>query len=284
MIKKNGPYQLYIYREGSDFNDPVVQVCRGIILKGDKIVCAPFYKFGNFYENYVPDIDWSSARVEEKLDGSIIKFWYDDDKWHCSSNTSIDYKLNPNVKVDTTMFNKENTYIFELIGRNNKVRVPYVEDELVHIGIRNNLTLKESNEKLPGYKLPRVFDLHTLDECLQYLEQSEEFLEGFVVIDKNWNRLKIKSKRYLEANVPTKKEVIKNLLFEIPMDDYPPGYFAEEEWKVANYKQELRNGKFLSYTKRKDQSMTEHDWISRNIDKIIAYINKMKIPKDVQLL
>ena len=68
------------------------------------------------------------------------------------------------------------------------------------------------------------------------------------------------------------------------MDDYPPGYFAEEEWKVANYKQMLRSGKNLSYTKRKDQSMTEHDWISYNLERITAYVNKMNIPKDVKLV
>ncbi|OHT14657.1 hypothetical protein TRFO_42927 [Tritrichomonas foetus] len=64
-IKEYDQYTLYIYQDHADFSNPIVQECRGIILnKDNKIVCAPFYKFGNFYEKYVPDIDWFSARVE----------------------------------------------------------------------------------------------------------------------------------------------------------------------------------------------------------------------------
>jgi len=57
----------------SDFNIPMVRECRGIILETGtwEIVCHPFHKFGNFGESYVPEIDWNSAEVQEKVDGCI---------------------------------------------------------------------------------------------------------------------------------------------------------------------------------------------------------------------
>ena len=57
----------------SDFNNQLVRECRGLILDEDTLepVCVPFFKFGNFSESYVPDIDWSSAFVSQKLDGCV---------------------------------------------------------------------------------------------------------------------------------------------------------------------------------------------------------------------
>ena len=99
---KSPPYLLTIKREGKlaifnydltaeekdlsegttyhcDFRLPEVQEARGIILDTEynQVVCWPFRKFANFGESYADEIDWSTARVEEKLDGSIVKLWYD---------------------------------------------------------------------------------------------------------------------------------------------------------------------------------------------------------------
>ena len=43
----------------SDFNEPLVRECRGIILEKDtwKIVCYPFKKFFNYGEAYADEID-----------------------------------------------------------------------------------------------------------------------------------------------------------------------------------------------------------------------------------
>ena len=61
-----------------DFTDPLVKECRGIIidLKNMKVVCFPFNKFGNYTEYYADNIDWNTARVQEKIDGSIVKLYY----------------------------------------------------------------------------------------------------------------------------------------------------------------------------------------------------------------
>jgi len=84
----------------SDFNLELVRECRGIILykKNWMIACHPFHKFGNYGEGYAPDIDWNSAKVMEKLDGSLIKAWFNkvNSKWQWSTNGTLKGKVSVN--------------------------------------------------------------------------------------------------------------------------------------------------------------------------------------------
>lgn len=268
--KESNGYTLLIYDTRADFNNPIVQECRGIILNADnKVVCCPFYKFGNFYERYVPDIDWSTARVEEKLDGSIVKFWYDNN-WHISSNTQINITLP--FEVDTSEFNTKYTYIFELIGKSNRLKIPYLKDELVHIGVRDNTTFEELDIKLNNFRRPRVFDLHSLEECNEYLDNTTEFIEGFVIVDKHWNRLKIKSKKYLNSTIPSNKDIVQKLLTNEPFDDYPEHFFDDESAKLQQLIDDLPNHNAFKY--RKDKTMNEREWLLNNITYALKYMKK----------
>lgn len=59
--------------------EPIVQECRGLILdeaEGWRVVCMPYKKFFNFGEDCCADIDWSTAKVQEKLDGSLISLYW----------------------------------------------------------------------------------------------------------------------------------------------------------------------------------------------------------------
>lgn len=52
--------------------NPVTRQCRGIILDRDqnyKIIARPYDRFANYGESWADTIDWSSAKVYEKLDG-----------------------------------------------------------------------------------------------------------------------------------------------------------------------------------------------------------------------
>ena len=75
----------------SDFNEPLVRECRGIILEKDtwNVVAYAFNKFFNFGESYADEIDWASARVLEKVDGSLIKIYYYNG-WRVGTNSTID--------------------------------------------------------------------------------------------------------------------------------------------------------------------------------------------------
>ena len=77
-VKQQGDLAIFNYRPGADFNDEIVREARGIIIdiKNLSVVCYPFTKFGNYYESYADDIDWSTAQVQEKIDGSIVKLYH----------------------------------------------------------------------------------------------------------------------------------------------------------------------------------------------------------------
>ncbi len=55
--------------------EKIVQQCRGIILdeaNNWQIVSYPYDKFFNYEESYAPQLDWSTAKIFEKLDGSLM--------------------------------------------------------------------------------------------------------------------------------------------------------------------------------------------------------------------
>jgi hypothetical protein len=57
----------------SPMNEPIVQECRGLILdEADnwRVVCRPYDKFFNYGEPNAVEVDWGTASVYEKLDGS----------------------------------------------------------------------------------------------------------------------------------------------------------------------------------------------------------------------
>jgi len=247
-IKDDGPYTIFSYSQiDSDFYNEVVRVSRGIILKIEEnfdwthdpenfsnekevrvncnieIVCWPFNKFGNYGEGYADPIDWASARVQEKVDGSIIKVWHDDDLWHISTNGMINAfgtdLMNPTedcasfgdlfmIAAGNTCgsygelldkLDQDYTYIFELTSPWNRVVVPYQDTTITHIGSRNLITGKEEILDL-GIKKPKEYKFATWDEMVSTAAALPFSQEGYVVVDKDWHRVKVKSKAYLQAH------------------------------------------------------------------------------------
>ena len=209
----------------SDFTLSLVRECRGLILdEADHYlpVCVPFFKFGNFGESYIPEIDWATANVQEKLDGSLIKLWYDHGKWRVSSNGEIDAR-NAHINsalltgapktdlyalfaeawrktgVDMESLDTDYTYMFELTSPHNRVVVRYWETTIRHIGTRNNRTMSEC-EKDIGIPKPRFFHLTTLNECIESANQLGYDEEGYVIVDSSYNRIKVKSPIYIALN------------------------------------------------------------------------------------
>jgi hypothetical protein len=224
--KRNGDFVLLKYDQNrSDFSLPLVRECRGVILDEQddcRPVCVPFFKFGNFGESYVPEIDWASARVQEKVDGSIIKLWYCKNKWHVSSNGEINARnahINSALLTDTkseslyTLFmeawektgvsmeclDKGYTYMFELTSPHNRVVVRYPDVSIRHIGTRNNNIYLECEMDI-GVIKPKSFPFRTLEECIEGVKLLDDNSEGYVVVDRHYNRVKVKSPRYVALN------------------------------------------------------------------------------------
>lgn len=274
-IRKDGPLAIFNYNllaseivEGEteedtkrftcDFHLPEVQEARGIILNYEtlEVVCWPFRKFGNYGESYVDNIDWKTARVQEKVDGSIMKLWFNKliNNWQLSSNKMIDAKdaemtcdysllklfneAKKNQGLDYSLLNKDYTYIFELVSPLNRVVIKYDSIEIFHTGTRNNLTGEEMDIDI-GIKKPKTYPLYSLEDCIEAAKILNKGCdkfdledEGFVVVDKNWHRIKIKSPDYvlvhhaLNGGILSKKKIIQ-LILDNEVEEYLtyyPGY------------------------------------------------------------
>ena len=88
------PYSLSIKRKDSRIlfkysqidSDPsleIVKEARGLILEDGtwNIVAYPFKRFFNYGEPNAAAIDWTSARVQTKEDGSLIKVYFYNGEW-----------------------------------------------------------------------------------------------------------------------------------------------------------------------------------------------------------
>lgn len=211
----------------SDFNIQLVRECRGLILDEDtnEIVSFPFIKFGNVGESYCPDIDWNSAHIGQKVDGSLIKVVRIGDQLLISTNGTIDAGKAPVAEqigcpfksfkdiviyvfryatpegICYMDFEEGYTYMFELCSPWTRVVVPHKENKLYFLGKRNNETFEETYftddpifSKL--FDTPKVYPLKSIDECLATTKAMPWDEEGYVVCDGKFNRVKVKSPAY----------------------------------------------------------------------------------------
>lgn len=236
-VNRDGNYIIFKYNQlCSDFNLPEVQEARGIIFRESdwRCVCHPFNKFGNYGESYCPEIDWSTASVQEKVDGSLMKVWFDE-TWHISTNGTIDAFKAPlecankeitsygdlflyclgsmRLAYDTKfadnnfwqMLDEHFCYMFEMVSPYNRVVIEYTESKLYYLGLRSMISDKEhSVEELNYFKdifpSPKRYSLHTLKEVQEAANALPWNEEGYVVCDANFNRVKIKSPEYVLAH------------------------------------------------------------------------------------
>lgn len=204
---------------------PLVQQCRGIILDAGenwRTVARPFDKFWNIGEALASPIDWRTASVYEKLDGSLmIMYWYRG-AWQVASSGTPD----AGGTVDGQDFTfadlfwstwsakgyqfpmktwEANTFMFELTSPYNRIVVRHAEPNLRLIGVRANYSGIEMPISLCGnfkYDVVRQFgrlkshdELTASFEAMNPLEQ-----EGYVAVDSQQNRVKIKHPGYVDLH------------------------------------------------------------------------------------
>jgi hypothetical protein len=175
--------------------------------------------------------------VQEKVDGSLIKLYYHKDQWNVATNSMIDAEDAPlhndvaikkiknyknlffiaakNSGLDLEKLDTNYTYMFELISPLNRVVVPYKETEIVFLGARNMTTLEEEELDV-GIRKPKQYPLQSLGDCLDVARELPFTEEGYVVVDKYWHRVKIKSPAYLRAHtISNNRCVTKKRLIEL---------------------------------------------------------------------
>lgn len=206
----------------------IVQECRGLILDEANdwaIVAYPYKKFFNYGEKNAVKLDWTSTVCLEKLDGSIAILYYYDNKWHVGSSGTPDgngviwqFDKDGNFLKDGETFHEmffelwdelnyefptdtKVTHIFEFISQKNRIICRYPEDKIVFHGARNIETLQElpyTYGEQYNWEIVKAHPLQTLEEIVEICKTLKPLEnEGFVVVDKYFNRQKIKSPQYV---------------------------------------------------------------------------------------
>ena len=181
----------------SPMNERIVQECRGIVLDETddwKPVCVPYFKFFNYGEENAAAIDWTQARVYEKLDGSLMSlYWYGGD-WQVASSGLPDASGGTGAGMTfAELFWKtwnamryvlpsrekpgpEICYMFEMMTPLNRVVVPHAESAIVLHGVRELDGFTESAAEFHanrnGWQCVRTFPLNSLENVLASCAES----------------------------------------------------------------------------------------------------------------
>lgn len=277
---------LFKYSPASPKDNEICQECRGLILDEESnwdIVCRSFNRFFNAGEEEAATLS-GNLRVYEKVDGSICRFYYFHDEWHCASMTGIDASK---VWIDdkhnffglvlralaeygldwsgfTLGLDPEWCYTYELATQDNIVVVPHKGYHLYYL---NEYNVSENREYFnPDGRVEccKVYDFSSLEEVQQAATFLDDNQEGFVVVDENWNRIKVKGDRYFKLHfmLNNGKPDYLTLIFNDGKDEflsYFPRFaegFAKVEKQLADiewYAELLRdNTSYLWDYSRKD--------------------------------
>lgn len=236
----------------SPMANELVQECRGIILDTSNnfsIVARPFNKFFNVGEQLAAPIDWKTARVQEKLDGSLMILYFHEGEWHVASSGTPDaggevnnapgttfrdlfWQTWKQMHYSTLMLDPDLTYMFELQTKYNRVVVSHPEPKLTLIGVRDATAGIEFpvNQFTNQFKTVREFPMRTLDQVMASMEHFSGLeQEGYVVVDVHFRRVKIKHPSYVAAHHMVSSLSPKRLLEVVRAGETPEilAYFPE---------------------------------------------------------
>ena len=206
--------------------------CRGMVTnsKGD-IVARSFKKFFNYEEHKPEDIPNEDYVVYEKMDGSLGILFNYENEWILATRGSF---TSPQAikgkeildRHDISAWRKDNTYLFEIIFKKNRIVVDYGDEEkLVVLGAFHT----ESGMEIPdsslfwtqdsGFEVVTTYKTWGEDWDMLKKEISNS-KEGYVIRFKNGFRMKIKGDEYVRLH-----KILTNIsnrdIWEYLKDDKP---------------------------------------------------------------
>ena len=267
-IRHLGAYTLFMYNHyDSDMNEPIVQEARGCIFREDTCVCRAMDKFFNYGEPQAAQIDWSSAKVLEKIDGSLMKVWHDKGQWHLSSNGMIDafedvfgklfekalreYGYDDFLSFAFTL-DPNFCYWFELATQDNVIVVPHKGYHIYSLGMRDvvadvEVPFEEVQSYFPEFEHPKMYQMNKIEDVIAAANELSYDNEGYVVVDKYFHRIKIKSPKYIRmfyANDDTRftiRTILKIILAGEEAEII--NYFPERKEQIENIKKQMEGMK-----------------------------------------
>jgi len=193
---QNGDLTLYHYTNKCKYEkawDNFTLSCRGLVVDSKKIVALPFPKFFNYGEmsKYIPKCNY---KVYEKYDGSLIVMYYYNGEWRAHTKNAFDneqsrYFRERIKKVDLHTFNKDRTYLFEVIYPENRIVIKYDFAGFVFL---SSYDLNDGTEYIMRGPKTYNIDFEQAKENLKILKNKE----GYVVRFENGYRVKLKCDEY----------------------------------------------------------------------------------------
>ncbi len=274
----------------SPLAEKIVQQCRGIILDSSQdwqIVSYPYDKFFNYGEIHAAAIDWSHAKVYEKLDGSLIVLYFYKGEWRVQSSGTPDAagEVNGFGFSFAELFWKvwqelgyqlpeetDQCFMFELITPYNRIVVQPKNNHIVLHGVRNTQTLLETDPSIwankYGWELVASYPLTSWKEVIEAAQHLDPMnSEGYIICDANFNRVKVKSPQYvaishLRAGFSTRR------LIEIVLTNEGEEFLAYfPEW--SELYQQVKD-KYQSLVEEIEEAYRQHEHIQVQKDFALA--------------
>ena len=169
--------------------------CRGLILHQDtyEIIARPFKKFFNLHET--PPPPHTDGLLYDKMDGSLIIATHHEEFGDIvATRGSFESEQAQMARKYIKTMEPNYTYLFELVGPDNKIVVNYTENELILLAMIHTQEDIEVpyNELDSNYKIVRARSCNS-DELPSTFEAN---FEGYVWKCENF-RVKVKSPAYL---------------------------------------------------------------------------------------
>jgi len=221
------PVWVYNYNQiKSPKAHPMVIEARALILdKNADIVSMSFPRFFNLNEGPAAKIQYPDAIAEKKYDGSLVVVYSHKGEWFIQTRGTAQAQgylvyggmITFRQAILAVLEEKfgafdpflpfvddENCYIFEFCSPYNRVVTPYKESDLVCLTIVNKVTQQEYATEIVdgwadqwGFKRPACFYLTMPERIDHILEMCETLEEGYVVVNPDKSRVKLKNPTYL---------------------------------------------------------------------------------------
>jgi len=262
-VSEKGNLVLLKYKQiEADWSKEATHECRGLILDAANhynVVSYPYEKFFNISEGYCADIDWDTAKVYEKADGSLANLYYYNDKWNVQTSGTIDAdnrtnhvnytfadlfwlsveKMYGDKDTFLAKLNKNYNYMFELCTPYNIVVVPHNDFKIKLHGVRDMRSYEYVDIDTIDLVKVKTYDINSLDQINELIGTMDWTEEGFVVCDANFNRAKIKNPSYVAVHhtaTKTSPYAIMNVIKENEIDEFL-AYFKHHEEEVMMLKE-----------------------------------------------
>lgn len=264
---------LFKYRQiDADFRKKAVNEARGIILdqyNNWEVISYPYDKFFNIGEPLYKELDWDSVKIYDKADGTLVTAYFYNGEWKFQTSRLMD--ANYGYTYDTTFYDlcvmsindmygdfdkfmstldKNLCYMFELCTPENVVVTPHDKYRLLLHGARDLRTLKEisiDDEMFSEFIKCKFYNISTIEQMKDLITDMDWTKEGFICVDKNFNRGKLKNPKYVTmhySSTGVSKYSVLDIIRANELDEYFVYFKSKQEHYTkmqVNYFEFIKN-------------------------------------------